>query len=110
MALVANIIFVVIVLSYRLYIIKNDPDIRRIIATENQSPPAAHDEQPQKISYTDAISLGGLIGTIIFSGVYPFVLSPTLDYSVNRKGVDTSTVKTFNIIINNYASFPQEML
>lgn len=79
-AFVTSVIFLIIVLSYRHYLVRR--------AGAPYTPPP---DTPK----VDAIALGSLVASIAITGILPILLSPLLDYSVSI--LDNNTKLTIQI-------------
>jgi hypothetical protein len=88
-ALVIFIIFISILMVYRHYFKLHQPSKNLIssnkneksVDMENTAELGTSDKLP-KLDFSDKLTIIGIILTVIFTGIYPFIQKPILDYSV----------------------------
>jgi len=79
-ALVIFIIFISILLIYRHYFkLKHQPS-KSSSLNKNEKP--ANMKNTQKLDLDEKLTIIGIILTVIFTGIYPFIQKPLLDYSI----------------------------
>ena len=80
-ALVIFIIFISILLIYRHYFkLKHQPSKSSTSLNKNEKP--ANMKNTQKLDLDEKLTIIGIILTVIFTGIYPFIQKPLLDYSI----------------------------
>jgi hypothetical protein len=80
-ALVIFIIFISILLIYRHYFkLKHQPSKSSISLNKYEKP--ANMKNTQKLDLDEKLTILGIILTVIFTGIYPFIQKPLLDYSI----------------------------
>jgi hypothetical protein len=123
-SLVTCIIFLIIVLYYRNYLIRKARQ-KEADEKENKDEPPAEEAPPAPPTpKTDAVAVASLIVTIVVTGVLPLLLSPLLDYSAsiqangNKLTIDItnlglatanniiSSVSAKNVTFSNFQSEP----
>ena len=79
-ALVIFVIFISILLIYRHYFkLKHQPS-KSSSLNKNEKP--ANMKNTQKLDLDEKLTIIGIILTVIFTGIYPFIQKPLLDYSI----------------------------
>jgi hypothetical protein len=102
-ALITTAIFLVIVLSYRHYLVRKSEHAENVKkesprkdATNQESEKEAEPEEAP--SRADAIALGSLVATIVITGILPIMLNPLVDYSATLQENDTKlTIEIKNL-------------
>ena len=80
-ALVIFVIFISILLIYRHYFkLKHQPSKSSTSLNKNEKP--ANMKNTQKLDLDEKLTIIGIILTVIFTGIYPFIQKPLLDYSI----------------------------
>ena len=79
-ALVIFVIFISILLIYRHYFKLKYQLSKSSTSTKNEK--SANMNNTQKLDLDEKLTISGIMLTVIFTGIYPFIQKPLLDYSI----------------------------
>jgi len=80
-ALVILVIFISILLIYRHYF-KLKHHSSKPLSPSNKNEKSVNKENTRKLDLDEKLTIIGIILTVIFTGIYPFIQKPLLDYSI----------------------------